>query len=146
MLVRAHTHTQAHTHTRARVCLVILDEWPFMADYGVSLNTQLVWMEGKLVPIVRPQSNSVYQGHLMHRGNAPALVTCKEKEMGPILRAAEQAIRTGTPTDATMLLRRMRRYHLTMPLQMPQNGHVPECTCCFANMVLQNSQTASTAT
>ena len=126
--------------------LVILDEWSFMADHGVSLNTQLVWMEGKPVPIVRPQNNSLYHGHLMYRGSAPVLVTCKEKEMGPILCAAEQAIRTGTPTDATMLLRRMRRCHLTMTLQTPQNGHVPECTCCFANMVLQNSQTASTAT
>ena len=125
--------------------IVLLDEWSFMADHGLSLNTQLVWMEGKPVPIVRPQNSSLYQGHLMYKGTAPVLVTCKEKEMGPILEAAEQAIRAGTPTDATMLLRRMRRYHLALPLPVPHGGHVPECGCCCARLVMENSPTASTA-
>ena len=123
--------------------VVLLDEWSFIADHGVSLNTQLIWMEGKPVPIARPQNNSLYQGHLMYKGKAPVLVTCKEKEMGPVLEEAEQAIRAGTPTAATMLLRRMRRYHLALPLPVPPDTHVPECSCCFAQMVLGNSPTAS---
>ena len=109
------------------------------------MNTQLVWMEGKPVAIARPQNNSMYEGHLMYRGTAPVFVTCKEKEMNPILQAAEQAIRAGTPTDATMLLRRMRRYHLALPLPVPQDTHVPECCCCFAKLILENSLAAKAA-
>ena len=81
----------------------------------------------------------------MYRGTAPVFVTCKEQEVKPISQAAEQAIRAGTPTDATMLLRRMRRYHLALPLPVPQGTHVPECSCCFAKLVLENSMTARAA-
>ena len=122
--------------------LVLLDEWSFMADHGVPLNSQLVLMEGKPVPIARPQNNSPYQGHLMHRGTAPVLVTCKEKEMNPVLKAAEEAVRAGRPTDARMLLRRMRRCHLASPLPVPPNTYVPECGHCFAKMILENSLSA----
>ena len=82
--------------------VVLLDEWSFTADHGVSLNTQLSWVEGKPAPIARPQHTSLYECHLMHRGTAQAFVARKEKEMNLILQAAEQAIRAGTPTDATM--------------------------------------------
>ena len=126
--------------------IVLLDEWSFMADHGVSLNTQLVWMEGKPVPITRPQNNASYVGHMMYKGTAPVLVTCKEKEMSPILQAAERAIRAGTPTDATMLLRRMRRYQLSLPLPVPPDTHVPECVCCFSKLILENSPTAASST
>ena len=72
-------------------------------------------------------------------------VTCKEKELNPILQAAEQAIRAGTPTDATMLLRQMHRYYLALPLPVPQDTHVLECCCCFAKLILENSLAAKTA-
>ena len=124
---------------------MFLDEWSFMSGHGISLNTQLLWMEGKPVPIARPQNNSLYQGHLMYKGSAPIFVTCKEQEMGPIIQAAEQAIRAGTPTDATMLLRRMRRYHLALPFPVAQGVRVPECSSCFAKLILGCSPTASMA-
>ena len=123
--------------------VVLLDEWSFMADHGLSLNTQLLWMEGKPLPILRPQNSACYHGHLLYKGTAPVLITCKDQEMGPIVTAAELAVRSGTPTDATMVLRRMRRYHLTVPLPVPDGTHVPECGSCFAALILQNSKSAS---
>ena len=79
----------------------------------------------------------------MYHGTAPLFVTCKELEMAPLLQTAEHAIRTGVPSDATMLLRRMRRYHFSLPMPVQEGVYVQECGCCFSRMVLEASQSAS---
>ena len=121
--------------------VVLLDELSF-CNSGVALNTQLVWMEGKLFKIVWPQNSGAYQGHFMYECSAPLFITCKELEMDPIIKEAERAIKLQAPCEATMLLRRMRRYHFSLPLPVPANTFVQECVCCSSRMVLEQSPTA----
>ena len=78
----------------------------------------------------------------MHRGTAQVFVARKEKEMNLISQAAEQAIRAGMPTDAAMLSRRMHRYHLALQPPVSQDSHLPECSCCFGKLILENNMAA----
>ena len=106
----------------------------------VSLSTQLLWLEGKGFPITRPQ-NKDYTGHLMYRGSAPIFVTCKAKDLAPILERAAQAAAYGQSSQDTMLQRRLRVFHFTIKFPVdPQHEHLRECPVCFAKMILHHSQ------
>jgi hypothetical protein len=119
--------------------VVLLDEWVF-GSAVVPLATQLLWLEGKAFPITRPQ-NKEYTGHLMYRGSAPIFVTCKAKDLGPILERAAYAMSCGQSSQDTMLTRRLRVYHFTVKFPVDQEqGHIYECPVCLANMILQHSQ------
>ena len=114
--------------------VVLLDEWCFDAAV-LPLATQLLWYEGKAFPVTRPQ-NKDYTGHLLYQGSAPIFVTCKEKDLQPIINGAQHAMQTGTASENTMLLRRLRVYRLCQKLPVGPNEHVLECPACFSSMVL----------
>lgn len=116
--------------------VVLLDEWRFDSSV-VPLSTQLLWLEGKPFPVTRPQ-NRDYDGHLLYRGTAPIFVTCKERDLGPIMAAADRAVAAGKPSQETMLLRRLRVYTLYQKLLVQPGEQVPECSACFASMVLNH--------
>ncbi|CAE8655280.1 unnamed protein product [Polarella glacialis] len=115
--------------------VVLMDEWAFDSAV-VPLPTQLLWYEGKPFPLTRPQ-NKEYSGHLLYQGSAPIFVTCKEKDLGPLICKAEAAVRLGEASEHTMLLRRLRVYTLSQKLPVAEVHH--ECGSCFAKMIIQNS-------
>ena len=101
--------------------------------------------EGKGFPITRPQ-NKDYTGHLMYQGSAPVFVTCKAKDLAPLLDRAAQARAYGQSSQDTMLQRRLRVYYLKAPFPVNvEKEHFYECPVCFANMILQHSQSGLSA-
>ena len=117
--------------------VVLLDEWAF-DESVLPLATQLLWYEGKPFPITRPQ-NKEYQGHLLYRGSAPLFVTCKEKDLAPLLQQAHEAVAQDRPSEHTMLLRRLNVYGFSVKLGLRANEEVAECAACFAQTVLCHS-------
>lgn len=114
--------------------VVLLDEWTFDASV-LPLPTQLLWYEGKAFPLTRPQ-NKDYSGHLLYKGSAPIFATCKEKDLGPILAKAQEALALGRPSEHSMLLRRLRIYSFTK--RFVAGPHIYECPRCFARIILEN--------
>lgn len=112
---------------------VILDEWSFN-QAAVSLSTQLIWFEGKPVPITRPQNNSI--GHFLYKGTAPIFITTPLQRMEPFLKQAEEAARCGVSSEATMILRRLKLYKFERKVQKP-SCQIPQCASCFASFVLE---------
>ena len=112
----------------------ILDEWHFAASV-LPLNVQLLWYEGKPVPISLPQGNDVV-GHLDYRGTAPIIATCPLKRIEQMEQAVRKADAEDTSSEASMLLRRLRIYRFTERMQKPP-AHIPQCPCCFANFLFQ---------
>ena len=94
---------------------------------------QLMWFEGKLFPITRPQ-NHVF-GHLMYKGTAPIFITTKEPYLRAIALAARAALAAGQACEETMLLRRLCVYHFTQKLTVT-TGHIPECGSCFVRYIV----------
>ena len=53
---------------------VVLDDWRFNSRV-LPMSFQLLWFEGKPVPVVQPQGGSEPQGHVMYCGTAPIFIT-----------------------------------------------------------------------
>ena len=114
---------------------VILNEWNF--EYGpLPMSTQLLWFEGKPVPITRPQITDAYYGHCKYKGSAPLFVTSPLKTLEPLMERASEAIAGGLPSELTMLMRRLRVYKFTARTQAPAQ-QLPPCARCFAAFVFQ---------
>ena len=113
--------------------IVILDEWRFAAS-ALPLGIQLLWFEGKPVPLARPQGE--YIGHLMYRGTAPIFITCPQKRLDKLYSEAAAARSAGVSSEATMLLRRLKVHYFNVPLPTPL-AQIPACAACFANFVFQ---------
>ena len=111
---------------------VLLDEWAFDTSV-LALSTQLLWYEGKPFPLTRPQ-NKEFNGHLLYQGTAPIFVTCKEKELEPIIAKAREAAQLGRPSEWTMLLRRLRIFTFAVPFPV-STRKIPECATCFARFL-----------
>ena len=60
---------------KAKVCL--LDEWGFARE-ALHLPLQLLWLEGKPVPVCRPQNGTSDYGHGEYKGTAPISVTAPD--------------------------------------------------------------------
>ena len=114
---------------------VILNEWRFN-NAVLPLTTQLVWLEGKAVPIARPQNTDAHYGHCKYRGSAPIFITTPLKRMAPLIQEAEAAIRDGRTSELTMLMRRLRVYLFTRKTAPPSKQIMP-CAACFAQFVLE---------
>ena len=52
--------------------VVVMDDWRFNSRV-LPLSLQLLWFEGKPMPVVRPQGNDEFSGHALYRGSAPHL-------------------------------------------------------------------------
>jgi len=112
---------------------VLLDEWSFEAS-SVPLSIQLLWFEGKPVPITRPQND--FAGHALYKGTAPIFITTPLKRMEKFIIEAERARYWGESSVATMVLRRLKVYKFTQKIPMP-TGQIPQCARCFASFVLE---------
>jgi hypothetical protein len=114
---------------------VILNEWNFLSS-ALSRAVQLLWFEGKAVPITRPQITDAYFGHYKYKGTAPLFLTASLKHLQPIMEEARNAMAEGRPSEHTMLMRRLRVYQFTARTQAPQQQIQP-CASCFASFVLE---------
>jgi len=114
---------------------VVLNEWRFHNSV-LPLSVQLLWFEGKAVPITRPQGTDAYYGHYRYKGSAPIFVTTPLKVLQPVLDEAEAAIAEGLASDLTMLTRRLHVYKFTVRMPRPRR-QLPRCGACFAAFVLQ---------
>ena len=104
---------------------VVLDEWNF-SNGSVPLSIQLLWFEGKPVPITRPQND--FTGHTLYKGTAPIFITTPLKRMEKFIVEAERAQRSGESSVATMILRRTNLERITRKPQAPQ-GQQPTVHC-----------------
>ena len=112
---------------------VLLDEWAFDTSV-LPLPTQLLWYEGKPFPVTRPQNNRDIHGHLLYQGTAPIFVTCKEKDLQPIMLKAQEALQLGRPNECSMLLRRLKIFSFSVPFPVGRDK-IPECATCFARLL-----------
>ena len=117
------------------ICIaVFLDEWEFDRYSPLSWSTQLMWFDNKAICITRPQNNC--NGHLIYRGTAPIFITAKLKNVGPTHERAQAAAAEGKSSDDTMMMRRLRCYLFTEKLPIPVGVVVPQCGCCWSQMIL----------
>eukprot|EP00973_Karenia_brevis_P042395 5868469-Karenia_brevis.AAC.1 len=114
---------------------VILNEWRFN-NAVIPLTTQLLWFEGKSVPISRPQGTDAYYGHCKYKGTAPIYITAALKRLQPLIDEAEMARRNGSTSELTMLMRRLRVFSFTRKSPPPAKQMQP-CAYCFAQFVLE---------
>ena len=119
--------------------VALLDEWTF-SEATLPLATQLLWFEGKAFPVTRPQNN--YVGHLLYAGAAPVFITCKQKDLGPILERAQIALATDQASEYTMLARRLQVFAFSQKMPVQPGFKIPECGACFARMIMERSAMA----
>ena len=72
-----------------RVWVVLLDEWLFDESI-LSLPVQLLWLEGKPVPLPQPQNTGAI-GHKLYNGSAPIFITTKMQYLEKLVREAGAA-------------------------------------------------------
>ena len=114
--------------------VAVLDEWHFDPDV-LPLATQLLWFEGKPVPIAMPQNVAGQSGHLEYTGDAPIFITAPAEVLSAMAASA------GGPHSGqcTMLLRRLKVFHFTVPIPEPREALVP-CTSCFSAFVMHKAR------
>ena len=110
--------------------VAVLDEWVFFGE-TLPIPTQLLWFEGKPVPVCRPQNVPGQSGHDLYRGTAPIFVT------GPAtaLACLTQGAAAQPQGQASMLLRRLKIHHFAVPVQKPPLPSLVPCPKCFAWLV-----------
>ena len=111
----------------------LLDEWDFNTP-SVPLSQQLLWFEGKPIPITRPQND--FAGHTLYKGTAPIFITTPLKRMERFITDAAWAARSGESSEATMMLRRLKLYKFSRKIRKPAD-QIPQCASCFAAFVLE---------
>ena len=93
--------------------VTLLDEWTFL-DEDLPVPMQLLWLEGKPVPVQRPQSQHV--GRTLYQGTAPIFITTPEDALsGLSTQSAEQP-----RGHAGMLLRRLKIFFCSVPVPSPR--------------------------
>ena len=112
---------------------VVLDEWRFGASV-LPLPLQLLWLEGKPVPIARPQDH--FLGHCLYKGTAPIFITTPLKRLQKLIEEAEHARQNGVACEASMVLRRLKIYKFEAVLPKPAE-QIPACASCFAKFLFE---------
>jgi len=113
--------------------VVLLDEWRFAAA-ALPIALQLLWFEGKPLPMARPQGE--YIGHMLYKGTAPIFITTPMKRLEKLEKEAEAARAAGVTCEATMLLRRLKVHKFRVAVPKPA-VQIPACAACFAHFVLE---------
>ena len=65
--------------------IALLDDWRF-DETVLPISAQLLWYEGKPLPLTRPQNQQSYVGHFLYKGGAPIFITTKEEDFEKIER------------------------------------------------------------
>ena len=108
-------------------------EWePTSQPAALPLSTQLLWFEGKPVPITRPQDH--YIEYFLCKGTAPIFITMPLKKREAFMNDAEEAAPPGLSSEATVVLKRLEVYKFGSKVPKPAR-QIPQCVCCFASFV-----------
>ena len=108
--------------------VAVLDEWMFQAE-DLPLPMQLLWLEGKPVPICTPQNHQL--GHGVYHGTAPIFITTPQDALAGLSTTSAEQPRG----HAGMLLRRLKVFVYTVPVPKPRAPRVNPCPRCFARLV-----------
>ena len=98
--------------------VVVMDDWRFNSRV-LPLSLQLLWFEGKPMPVVRPQGKDEFSGHVLYRGSAPIFATTPLKHIEDMERAVRHAEADGTGSEWSMLLRRLKIYRYSVRIPKP---------------------------
>ena len=113
-----------------------LEEWDFKGS-TLPRSFQFIWMEGKPVAITTPQNDQGGKvSHKLHQGIAPIVITTKGEHIQPLQDEARAAELQDQPSEAFMLLRRLRVFHF-MKKAKPDVKATP-CPRCFSRFVQDN--------
>lgn len=112
--------------------VALLDEWLFQEE-DLPLPMQLLWLEGKPVPICAPQNQ--YVGHKLYRGTAPIFITTPEEALVGLSTASA----TKPQGVAGMLLRRLRVFLFSVPISKPPPPAIVPCPRCFTTFLSQEA-------
>ncbi len=110
--------------------VALLDEWRFV-DSSLPIPLQLLWLEGKPVPINRPQNQAGYSGHALYRGTAPVFIAAPEDGLDGLASLGAEQPRG----EASMLLRRLRIFSFARVMAPPPPPRIVPCPRCFALLV-----------
>jgi hypothetical protein len=116
-----------------KACL--LEEWDFK-ESTLPRSTQLTWMEGKPVIITTPQNEGGKAGHRLYQGSAPIFITTKGRHIQPLLEEAQAAELQDQPSEASMLLRRLRIFHFMK--KITPDVRIKPCPKCFSSFIQDN--------
>ena len=119
--------------------IALLDDWRF-DETVLPISAQLLWHEGKPLPLTRPQNQQSYVGHFLYKGGAPIFITTNEEDFAKTEASAEWAIENNQPSQHTRLLQRLTTYKLSVPTPVPHDVDIFECPTCFARMIEQHSR------
>ena len=75
--------------------------------------------------------------HKLYQGTAPIFITTKEKHMKPLIEEAQAAELLEQPSEASMLLRRLRLFNFSKKFK--PNCSVNPCPRCFARVILDGA-------
>ena len=115
--------------------VVVLDDWRFNSRV-LPLNLQLLWFEGKPVPVVQPQGGSDPSGHWTYTGTAPIFITTPLGKIEEMESEVKHAQADGRGSEWSMLLRRLRVYRYTTPIRKPAR-QIPACAHCLAQYLFE---------
>ena len=115
--------------------IALLDEWRFQPSV-LPLGTQLLWMEGKPVPVPRPQGQNGVYGHGLYTGSAPIFVTTPLNRIVQMEKQVAEAEANGESSEMSMILRRIRVYRFSHPINKPVD-QIPQCPSCFASFLYE---------
>ena len=97
--------------------VAVLDEWMFFGE-TLPVSMQLLWFEGKPVPICRPQNVPGQSGHDLYKGTAPVFVTGPASALAHLTQGA-----AAQPQGQASMLKKP-----PLPMLVP-------CPKCFAWLV-----------
>ena len=97
-------------------------------------STQLLWFEGKPVPITRPQND--YTGHTTYKGSEPVFIMTPLQRMQTFITEADAAFRNGESYEVAIRLRRLKMHKFTRRLPA-RADQIPKCRACFASFALE---------
>ena len=115
--------------------VVVMDDWRFNSRV-LPLSLQLLWFEGKPMPVVRPQGKDEFSGHVLYRGSAPIFATTPLKHIEDMERAVRHVEADGTGSEWSMLLRRLKIYRYSVRIPKPSK-HIAQCHSCLAPLLFQ---------
>ena len=115
--------------------VVVMDDWRFNSRV-LPLSLQLLWFEGKSMPVVRPQGKDEFSGRVLYRGSAPIFATTPLKHIEDMVRAVRHVEADGTGSEWGMLLRRLKIYRYSVRTPKPSQ-HIAQCHSGLAPFLFQ---------
>ena len=117
--------------------LALLDGWRFNEEDVIPYALQLLWFEGALFIISRPQNQ--FSRHLRYARDDPVFITTLSADLTEL--KGKKFLQQG---DVEMMLKRLLVFNFTKPIVIPKPV-VQGCGHCFASLLLEEAESRSVA-